>query len=183
MKFNPIKSLISSSLAVGTLSLSCLPAYSQEDQTQCMKDKIIGKWAGVVKTPWTVSYQANIKFKPGFTYSSYGGWTCWNSNNPMSDDCLPFQQVAFYYGTDGESPKKTFQIRNVINNIGEGTIDIDFGTTGVTHDTLTDIRFVQTSGEGDDPCTVDSSKPLNLHFKMYHLGTYGPVSFNLSKHN
>lgn len=161
------------------------------NQTQCLKDNMVGKWAGVANTPWVTSYSVEFEFKSDGTYSSKGSWGCIGKLQ-VGDACLPHLVPALYYGTDRDGPEKVYRIENVVNGVGEGSINVLFDVGTVVADELKYVRLVtfvpDDSGQGvvqHNPCSDDSeiSDELYLQFKMYHLRNYGPLTFSLRKVN
>ena len=118
-----------------------------------MQQKIIGKWKGMVTTPWESPYKIEISFLENGTYSArrfdLGG-------------------SAMYYGTDLDSDLKTYHIYDVAaNNKGLGEITILFLSGNTVTDDLRQITFFNNF--------------QILRFEMWHLETYGPLLFELER--
>ncbi len=74
--------------------------------------------------------------------------------------------VAMYYGTDEESPSKVYAVNDLQASLkGVGQIDVYFGAKDVVRDELRNIRLM-----GD-----------KLEFEVFHLGQYGPMTFQLTR--
>src|SRR4051812_43866674 len=67
-----------------------------------LRQAFVGSWAGKVSTPWGDPYAVTATFEANGHYSAHG------SGGP-----------AFYYGTDDDSPSKTYVINNLLAN-GDG---------------------------------------------------------------
>jgi hypothetical protein len=114
-----------------------------------------GAWRGVVTTPWVAPYMADVVFRADGTYSAY---------NLNPDNHLP----ALYYGTDEDSPLKTFKLDDLKANgeaSGELTVLFHVGTT-----TVDEIRHLSLGPDGN-----------TLSLEMWHFGTYGPVRLDLTR--
>lgn len=113
---------------------------------------IVGDWTGTVSNPWENSHQVKISFTADGHYSDACDGNC----------------TAFYYGDDGSSPYKTYKLVDV-NTAGEVLGDIVIVFSGTTT-TVDDIKHM-----------VFSPDLQTLHFEVWHLGTYGPVTFDLKR--
>lgn len=113
---------------------------------------IVGDWTGTVSNPWENSHQVKITFTADGHYSDACDGNC----------------TAFYYGADGSSPYKTYKLFDV-NTAGEvlGEIAIVFSGTTTTVDDIKHLTF--------------SADLQTLHFEVWHLGTYGPITFDLRR--
>ena len=114
---------------------------------------MVGTWHGCVTTPWTITYGIDITFRADGTYSATSG------------EVLDGQTMtALYYGTDDDSPLKTWWINDIqASNKGVGEINVVFDPTGVVRDELRNVKVM-----GDQ-----------LEFELFHLGQYGPVLVQL----
>jgi hypothetical protein len=116
---------------------------------------ILGTWAGCVRTPWVPPYWVTLTFKGDGTYAAMG--------DTKADG---YQYPAFYYGTDGESPTRTYALNDLQDSLkGVGQIDIVFddGSGSIVRDELRNIKLM-----GD-----------RLEFEFFHFSQYGPVTFRL----
>ncbi len=116
-----------------------------------LQGRIVGSWTGTVATPWVGSYRVSIAFRNG-TYSA----RALSGSNP-----------ALYWGSDTDSPLKTYAIRDVAaDGMASGDIVLywDAGKSTLVHQ-LTDIAF-----QGD-----------RLLFRIWHPGASGPISFDLTR--
>jgi hypothetical protein len=74
--------------------------------------------------------------------------------------------IAMYYGMDEDSPLKTYSMTYFqASRLGIGQIDVVFDVGSVTRDELRNVRLM-----GD-----------KLEFEMFHLGQYGPLTFQLNR--
>ncbi len=135
----------------------CTGGLSPEQQILArVSSGIVGNWTGTVTTPWQPMHNVTFAFTADGHYSAH-----------CQDDC-----VALYYGTDDDSPFKTYRLLDV-NTAGEvsGDIEIYFGGPGSASGTNRDqLLHVVLSADGN-----------NLTFEMWHDLTYGPVSFRLTR--
>lgn len=113
---------------------------------------IVGKWEGVATTPWIPPYTVEIEFFADGHYSA---------------KCTDGTAVALYYGTDDDSPLKTYAINTVNEEGAAGEIEVLFDVTFTT--TTDQLRRIKFSG-------TDS-----LHFEKYHLSVGDPVIYDLKK--
>jgi hypothetical protein len=116
---------------------------------------IVGTWEGCVGTPWTPLYAVSVTLREDGTYSA------------KSDEVLDgTKMIAMYYGMDEDSSLKTYSITDFqASGLGIGQIDLVFDVGSVTRDELRNVRLM-----GD-----------KLEFEMFHLGQYGPLTFQLNR--
>jgi hypothetical protein len=141
----------------------CLPSHVYSEcgcgtaELMRVRNGIIGTWSGTATTPWVDPYAVT------FTFDSYSHY---------SDKSLNPDYSALYYGADEDSPLKRYDVTDMqANGDAKGTIDIVFMIDGPpgssTLDTLEGIRL---SADGD-----------RLQFYVMHLGTYGPLQYELQR--
>lgn len=120
---------------------------------QALRQRIVGSWAGTVRTEWVDPYRVSLTFRADGTYSAHA----------EGDGQTP----ALYWGSDTDSPSKTYSIRDVAAD-GTASGDIvlywDNSETNVV-DELGDIAF-----QGD-----------RLTLTLTHFGQYGPIAFDLTR--
>jgi hypothetical protein len=113
----------------------------------------VGTWAGCVNEPWIPFYWVTVTFRADGTYSATGLGTQSGIHEP-----------AFYYGTDSDSPFKTYALNDFrADDNGVGQIDIVYDADSINRDELRNIMLM-----GD-----------RLEFEFFHLGQYGPFTFRL----
>jgi hypothetical protein len=125
------------------------------DSLESLKTGIIGHWGGCVATPWTPAYYVDFTFRADGTYSA------------ITSEIIDSQPMnALYYGTQDDSPKKTFGLTdfNTQTKKGTGDITIVFQVGTTSPGTLKDIQLM-----GD-----------KLSFSFYD-GQYGPLTYRLYK--
>lgn len=150
--------------------VSFSPASWQADGAQRTLDEAIhhaidgirGDWYGVVTTPWTPAYEVSISFAADGGYSARCLWS--------SNMCC----LAFYYGTDDDTPLKHYKIDSVsLSGQVSGTIDIIFGTRA--------SGYYQ-SGYGGELEKVELDATGNrLRFEFWYDHDYGPTVFDLQR--
>ena len=123
---------------------------------EAVKTGMLGQWIGCTTNPWTSPYKVSFEFRPDGTYSS----------ETLADSG---SKPALYYGTDQDSPKKTYSIDNFLGNgRAQGTIVIYFAGTNTTNtDTLDNISLTGNT----------------LSFSFKHFGQYGPLVYDLVRVN
>jgi len=134
-------------------------SFSETSVTAESLDSLVtgihGTWEGCVSTPWTLPYYVTMKFNEDGTYSAV--------TKEILDD-VPMN--AMYYGTQDDSPEKTYTIMNFqASKLGLGEIHIVFSPGDIAIGKLENIRLM-----GD-----------SLSFDFYHLGEYGPLTFRLHR--
>ncbi len=128
-----------------------------------VKDGIVGKWRGCTKNPWTKPYEVEFTFNTDGTYSSKNIEIAANSSTLRTN-------TALYYGSDADDPNKKFELRNQLSNGDvEGDIYVYFGSASTVLDKIKLMRLNQ-----------DNSK---LYLEVIHLGSYGPLRYELEKIN
>lgn len=157
-----------------------LTAQSQDDEIRCFKDKIVGKWEGYVETPWTKPYKVTFEFRKDGTYSSKGGSNCMAPTIVQNEKCDDRVSPALYYGVDADDPAKKYKIENVINGVGEATIDIFFAPN-TNEDEIKYMHLFAIDHE-TEACS-QSGEAEFLEFKFYHHRTYGPLKYFLRRAN
>lgn len=121
---------------------------------EAIRKGVIGKWKGTVTTPWIPAYEVEMEFRGDGTYSARVVAQPEGSTTS-----------ALYYGTDAESPLKTWLLDDVkANGDAVGEIQVYFDPT-TTVDELRHLRL----GEGGG----------TLSFEIWHFAIYGPVRFDL----
>jgi hypothetical protein len=119
-----------------------------------VRDGIVGAWEGCVWTPWTLTYWVTLTFRADGTYSA---------NSPEALDGV--EETAMYYGVDDDSPLKRYALNDFQDNLQAiGDIDIYFGQ-GTVRD---ELRHVTLMGD-------------QLSFELFHMGQYGPITFQLQR--
>lgn len=125
------------------------------DSYEQLRDGVVGSWQGCVTTPWTPMYAVSLEFRADGTYSAM--------TSEVLDDV---RMIALYWGMDADSPLKTYAINDFQGSkLGVGQIDLVFGVGSTTRDQLTNVRLM-----GD-----------KLEFELFHLGQYGPLTFQLDR--
>jgi hypothetical protein len=119
---------------------------------------MVGTWVGQVTTPTTAPYKVRIVFGPDGHYSGH----CAQASCP---------EPVFYYGSDDDSPLKTYLLVDLHSNGSAlGHIVIFFGPGNV-----------QT---GDLDALTLSPDGKNLKFQFWATwgsGRYGPYVFDLTR--
>jgi len=146
------------------------PGVWQPDQTPRTLDAALahvrsgfpGHWQGVVTTPWVPPYDVTLTFGAD---GSYSGACQWSSNM-----CC----VAFYYGTDDDTPLKQYALDTVTatGQVG-GPIDIiyNYQAAGYAESGYQgDLRHVELDATGN-----------RLRFEFWYGGEYGPLKFDLAR--
>lgn len=114
---------------------------------------MVGTWRGTDMNPWTDPYEVQITFEADGHYSGHCA-------QPMCPD------PVFYYGTDSDSPLKTYALRDIrADGIGAGIISIFFDAGTVNQGTLDTVSL---SDDGQQ-----------LHIEFWNR-EYGPVVFDLA---
>ena len=130
-----------------------------------VKDLAIGTWAGHVTTPWVTDYNVDFNFMMSGEYTAHALTPSSHNANLNTEHWGP----ALYYGTDADSPEKTYSIFDM-NADGTATANITVlfhvGTTNID-----ELRYISFSNEAKD----------YLEFELWHHGQYGPVTFKLAR--
>lgn len=118
-----------------------------------VQKQMIGKWKGTVTTRWIPPYQVQVEFFSNGQYSAR--------------NMDPTGSPALYYGTDADSPTKTYEVISLDAKGGNGNIVVlfDIGTT-----TLDQLKAIKLSNNNN-----------SLTFELWHFNEYGPVSFDLTR--
>jgi hypothetical protein len=117
-----------------------------------LKNGVVGHWRGTVTTPWVPPYQVVVELTGSGHYSAH----C------QDKDC-----VAFYYGSDADSPEKVYDIQDVrADNKGQGEIAFWFNTGNTNRG---ELRSILLGPELD-----------TLTFAAWETG-YGPLTFELRR--
>lgn len=114
--------------------------------------RMVGKWHGSVTTPWEPVYEVDIEFFSNGNYSAHN-----------TTGTTP----AFYYGSDDDSPEKTFQVLSLDANGANGNIVIYWWPGNTDVDELKAIKF--------------SNGNTNLNFEFWRDNRYGPVKYALKR--
>lgn len=126
-----------------------------------VKSGVVGTWRGCAFNPWTKPYEMEFVFYGNGNYESR------NIEVVKHPDTLR-TQVALYYGSDENSAKKQFELKNQLTNADvEGDIQIYFGPYSTN---LDEIRSVRLNADG-----------TKLFFEVMHHGEYGPLQYELEK--
>jgi hypothetical protein len=137
------------------------PAQTPEVKFAAVVSGIVGSWHGVVTTPWTPPYEVIARFDGDGHYSA----SCVYS----SDVCC----IAFYYGTDEDTPIKTYTIDDAtLSGNVTGTINIAFGYDGFfdTPAWQGELSHLELDADGN-----------RAHFDFNRSDGYGPVHFELER--
>ncbi len=123
-----------------------------------LRAAMVGSWRGMTSTPWTAPYTTEVTFSADGHYRAHtvGG------SGP-----------AFYYGTDDDSPQKTYLLDNLLAN-GDGSGEIEilfFAGTPTNRGLLEHVRACHNRG-GDR---------LDFEFWAAWVGRAGPVTFRLAR--
>jgi hypothetical protein len=114
---------------------------------------VVGTWKGCVTTPWTPMYEVTVTLRDDGTYSAV--------STEVLDDT---DMVAMYWAVDDDHPAKLYAINDFQDSqLGIGQIDVVFGPEPGVRGSLRNVRLM-----GDQ-----------LEFELFHLGDYGPVTFQL----
>jgi hypothetical protein len=123
----------------------------QQQQLARIQQGVVGTWIGVQTNPWEPPCKTTITFDKTGHYSAHS----------PGDVC-----VVLYYGTNTDSPDKTYRVDDVLaNGDGAGEIAICFGGGGNT--VVGEIRHMVLSADG-----------RHLTFEVYN-DRYGPIVFDL----
>jgi hypothetical protein len=137
------------------------PAQTPDEKFAAAVSGIVGSWHGVVTTPWVDPYEVTAEFGADGHYSA----KCIAN----SDDCC----VAFYYGTDKDTPIKTYTIEDATlsgNVTGTIAIAFDYGTFFDTPGWQGELSHVEIDADGN-----------RARFDFETSDGYGPVHFELER--
>jgi hypothetical protein len=122
----------------------------EQQQLARIQQGIVGTWTGTQNNPWEPTCKTTFIFESNGHYSAHS----------PGDYC-----VVLYYGTNDDSPEKTYRIDDVLAN-GDGAGEIilywDAGTTN-----LGEVRHLALSADGH-----------HLTFEVFNR-EYGPLVFDL----
>jgi len=119
-----------------------------------------GDWHGIATTPWTNPYEVDVRFDEG------GGYSARCSN-------LPGCCLAFYYGTDDDTPLKQWRVDDATltgNVFGEIDIAFDYFPEYGLPAWQGELSHIQRDASGD-----------GLRFEFARSDGYGPVRFDLRR--
>ena len=128
---------------------------------------VLGSWMGTGTAPtgWLWS-----KATVAFTFYCDGHYDsrCLAATEGLDPDSASC--IALYYGSDGVSAEKTYEIYDVRSDgKATGNISVFFGNTG-GGTTLDRLDAIDLSAAGD-----------RLSFDFVHLGQYGPLHYDLQR--
>jgi hypothetical protein len=125
-----------------------------QNKPSSSQNLMVGKWQGIVTTPWVAPYKVKMEFFNNGQYSA---------KNIDSVIKLP----ALYYGTDKDSTIKTYEVISLDARGANGRIVVLFeqGTK-----TIDDLKAINLSNNND-----------SLKFELWHSGIYGPVKYRLGR--
>jgi hypothetical protein len=113
---------------------------------------MVGTWTGLVTTPWVPPYQVRMNFTADGHYAAH---------------CLMPGCVAFYWGSDADSPDKVYDIQGIaLDGKARGEIVIWFDGGDINHGVLRNIQLTQQS--------------TALTFELWQ-DPYGPLKFELRR--
>jgi hypothetical protein len=123
------------------------------DASTRVKLGMLGDWSGTATNPWSGTYPVLFTFDNTYHYSC-------RSLDP--------KWTALYYGTDEDSPNKTYSTGgvNLDGSVG-GTITIVFEAGNTVENKLDNISV--------------SSDLKHLTFSFKHFGDYGPLQYDLQR--
>lgn len=135
--------------------------------TQLLSDArsvVQGRWHGFVKTPWVPDYAVSLSFSS----SNYSAHCDQNSDYEGGPGCCR----AFYYGSDVDSPIKTWKLSSV-NEDGtlNGLIDIAFCAAP---DCLP-------AWQGELRNLDYDATKNRMRFEFWRSDNYGPLTFELER--
>jgi hypothetical protein len=140
----------------------CLPSHVWSEcgcgtpELMRVRNGLIGTWTGTVTTPWVSPYAVTFAFD---SYSHYSAKSV--------DGLYP----ALYYGTDDDSPDKRYDISDIEDNgDASGFIDLVWSAGGGGDATREMLSGIQLSADGS-----------KLTFWFMHMGSYGPIKYDLRR--
>lgn len=123
---------------------------------------MVGSWHGLATTPWTSPYEVDLRFGADGSYSG----RCTN----LSEQCC----VAFYYGTDRDTPLKRYRLVDAtLSGTVWGEIDIAFAY-GPDNEGLP-------TWQGELSAIERDASGNGLRFQFRTSDGYGPVKFDLRR--
>jgi len=127
---------------------------------------MVGSWHGVANTPWTEPYAVDLTFSDDGHYSS----RC----SDFTQECC----LAFYYGTDRDTPLKQWRIESAaLNGEVSGEIDIAFDNGPASQDG----QYGLPSWQGKLSHIERDATGDGLRFEFSRSDGYGPVSYDLRR--
>jgi hypothetical protein len=124
----------------------------EQDQFIRIRNGMVGTWVGVQSNPWFEDCPTTLTFEANGHYSAHS----------PGEGC-----TVFYYGTNNDSPEKTYELADVLaNGEGWGEIEIYFEPGNTNRG---ELRHVVLSADGN-----------GLTFESWKDG-YGPVVFTLER--
>jgi hypothetical protein len=119
---------------------------------QVYKRAIVGKWAGLVETPWRAPYKVTMTFTADGHYAAH---------------CLEPDCVALYYGADDDTPEKVYELQDVrADGAAHGEIAIWFMPGDTNRGELRSLRLAE--------------EAMLVSFEVWKQD-YGPVTFTLRR--
>jgi hypothetical protein len=117
---------------------------------------MVGRWRGQVTTPWTSVYPVAAEFSADGSYAAAS---------------LDPAQIAFYYGTDDDTPLKRYRLldEHAVGTLS-GQIDIAFDY---------DTSFGLPGWQGLLDALEPDASGNQLRFDFSRNDGYGPVHFEL----
>jgi hypothetical protein len=124
----------------------------EQQQLERLRRGIVGTWVGRQTNPWNSGCPTTITFEASGHYSAHS----------PGDSC-----VVFYYGSNADTPEKTYLLDNVLPTVeGEGEIVFWFAGGNTNPG---EIRHLTLSDDESD-----------LRFEAWKTG-YGPLVFSLTR--
>jgi hypothetical protein len=121
---------------------------------------IPGRWEGLATTPWITPYRVELTFRADGTYSGRCA--------EFSNDCCR----AFYYGTDEESPLKTYSVEDATLS---GNV---IGVVAIVFDHFGELRV---SNQAGDLSRIElDATGSRLRFEFRRDG-HGPILYDLQR--
>ena len=127
---------------------------------------IPGDWHGTATSPWEPPYEVSLSFTTAGGYSAHCAWS--------SNMCC----VAFYYGTDDDTPLKRYQLDQIsIEGHLSGSIDIVFSYP----DGLGGVRYDRSGYDGAMKEVELDATRNRLRFQFWYGDHYGPILYDLER--
>jgi hypothetical protein len=124
----------------------------QDERLTRLRNGFVGQWRGTVTTPWAGPYPVAVDFMANGHYSAH---------------CQQPGCVAFYYGSDDDSPRKVYELQDIrSDNKGQGEITFWFSTGNTNRGELRSIALSADLG--------------TLQFEAWK-GDSGPLTFDLHR--
>jgi hypothetical protein len=129
---------------------TCTCAGNGLAELQWIRAAMVGSWAGTGVNPWNGKHDVVFTFTADGHYSAHG------------------TQPALYYGSDEDSPDKTYELTDVsVENAASGSIVTWFFPGDVNHDELKQVTV--------------SPDESHLQFEYWHAAVYGPIVYDLHR--